>query len=49
MNLLTVASAVDGRVVGDDAVFEQVVTDTRDLHGGELFIALQGEHFDGQD
>lgn len=49
MNLLTAASAVDGHVVGDDAVFEQVVTDTRDLHGGELFIALQGEHFDGQD
>ena len=49
MNLLTAASAVDGRVVGDDAVFEQVVIDTRDLHGGELFIALQGEHFDGQD
>ena len=49
MNLLTAASAVDGRVVGDDAVFEQVVTDTRHLHGGELFIALQGEHFDGQD
>jgi len=49
MNLLTAASAVDGRVVSDDAVFEQVVTDTRDLHGGELFIALQGEHFDGQD
>ena len=49
MNLLTAASAVDGHVVGDDAVFEQVVIDTRDLHGGELFIALQGEHFDGQD
>jgi UDP-N-acetylmuramoyl-tripeptide--D-alanyl-D-alanine ligase len=49
MNLLTAASAVDGCVVGDDAVFEQVVTDTRELHGGELFIALQGEHFDGKD
>ena len=49
MNLLTAASAVDGHVVGDDAVFEQVVIDTRDLHGGELFIALQGDHFDGQD
>ncbi len=49
MNLLTAASAVDGRVVGDDAVFEQVVTDTRELHGGELFIALKGEHHDGQD
>jgi UDP-N-acetylmuramoyl-tripeptide--D-alanyl-D-alanine ligase len=49
MNLLTAASAVDGRVVGDDAIFEQVVTDTRELHGGELFIALQGEYFDGQD
>ena len=49
MNLLTAASAVDGHVVGDDAVFEQVVIDTRDLHGGELFIELQGEHFYGQD
>ena len=49
MNLLTAASAVDGQVVGGDAVFEHVVTDTRELHGGELFIALQGEHFDGQD
>ena len=31
MNLLTAASAVDGRVVGDDAIFEQVVTDTLSL------------------
>jgi len=49
MNLLTAASAVDGRIVGNDAIFEHVVTDTRELHGGELFIALQGEHFNGQD
>ena len=49
MNLLTAASAVDGRIVGNDAIFEHVVTDTRELNGGELFIALQGEHFNGQD
>ena len=49
MNLLTAASAVDGHVIGEDAIFEQVVTDTRELHGGELFIALQGENFDGRD
>ncbi|MBO67187.1 MAG: UDP-N-acetylmuramoyl-tripeptide--D-alanyl-D-alanine ligase [Acidiferrobacteraceae bacterium] len=49
MNLLTAASAVDGHVVGDDAVFEQVVTDTRELSGGELFIALQGKRYDGRD
>ena len=49
MNLLTAASVVDGHVVGGDAVFEQVATDTRKLQGGELFIALQGNRFDGQD
>ena len=49
MNLLTAASAVDGRVVGNDTIFEHVVTDTRELNGGELFIALQGEHFNGED
>ena len=49
MNLLTAASAVDGHVIGEDAIFEQVVTDTRELHGGELFIALQGDRFDGRE
>ena len=47
MNLLTAASAVEGRLVGNDVDFERVVTDSRDLSGGELFVALKGENFDG--
>ena len=40
MNLLTAASAVEGRLVGNDVDFERVVTDSRELSGGELFVAL---------
>jgi UDP-N-acetylmuramoyl-tripeptide--D-alanyl-D-alanine ligase len=36
-------------LVGEDAVFEGVGTDTRSLSPGELFIALRGEHRDGHD
>ena len=49
MNLMKVASAISGQVMGGDAVFDQVTTDTRALSGGELFVALEGERFDGHD
>ena len=49
MNLLTAASAVEGRLVGNDVDFERVVTDSRELSGGELFVALKGENFDGHE
>ena len=49
MNLLTAASAVEGRLVGNDVDFERVVTDSRELSGGELFVALKGEKFDGHE
>ena len=49
MNLLTAASAVEGRIVGNDVDFERVVTDSRELSGGELFVALKGENFDGHE
>lgn len=34
---------------GDDAAIARVVTDSRKLQPGDLFIALRGEHFDGHD
>ena len=49
MNLLTAASAVEGRLGGNDVDFERVVTDSRELSGGELFVALKGENFDGHE
>ena len=49
MNLMKIASAVSGHVMGGDVVFDQVTTDTRVLSGGELFVALTGDHYDGHD
>jgi UDP-N-acetylmuramoyl-tripeptide--D-alanyl-D-alanine ligase len=38
-----------GELVGNDAVFTSVSTDTRTLEPGALFVALTGENFDGHD
>lgn len=49
MDLTEAASAIAGELVGESAQFSGVSTDTRTLHGGELFFALKGENFDGHD
>jgi UDP-N-acetylmuramoyl-tripeptide--D-alanyl-D-alanine ligase len=41
------ASAMGGSLLGADADFAGVSTDSRALDGGALFFALRGEHFDG--
>jgi UDP-N-acetylmuramoyl-tripeptide--D-alanyl-D-alanine ligase len=43
------ARACGGRLVGDDRAYGEVVSDSRRLKAGELFIALRGAHFDGND
>jgi UDP-N-acetylmuramoyl-tripeptide--D-alanyl-D-alanine ligase len=43
------AAIVDGRLIGSDAGFAGVSTDTRGLRPGELFVALRGERFDGHE
>ncbi|HEX7080718.1 MAG TPA: UDP-N-acetylmuramoyl-tripeptide--D-alanyl-D-alanine ligase [Gammaproteobacteria bacterium] len=45
--LAAVAEAVHGRLVGADAPFGDVGTDTRTLRRGALFVALRGERYDG--
>lgn len=45
--LAAAAKAVHGRLVGVDARFGQVSTDTRTLERGALFVALRGERHDG--
>jgi UDP-N-acetylmuramoyl-tripeptide--D-alanyl-D-alanine ligase len=47
--LSSVADEVRGRLIGHDARFGEVETDTRRLGSGALFVALAGERFDGND
>ncbi len=41
------AQQMDGKLIGSDAPFSGVSTDSRLLTAGELFIALHGPNFDG--
>src|SRR5580700_11213106 len=43
------ANAVGGQLVGDDRPYGAVVTDSRTLKPGSLFVALRGPNFDGRD
>jgi UDP-N-acetylmuramoyl-tripeptide--D-alanyl-D-alanine ligase len=48
MMLLSQAAQVLGaRLVGEDARFFAVSSDSRKVQPGDLFVALRGEHFDG--
>jgi len=49
MSLSHVAAALEGRLLGGDASFAAVSTDSRHLAPGELFVALTGPRFDGND
>ncbi len=49
MRLAALAAELDGELIGGDAVFDAVCADTRDLRAGELFVALRGENFDGNE
>ena len=45
-----VADSVNGSVVGDDAILiDGVTTDSRQVESGSLFVAIEGENFDGND
>ncbi len=44
-----IASLCKGRLVGEDTEISSVVRDNREISGGELFVAIVGERFDGHD
>jgi UDP-N-acetylmuramoyl-tripeptide--D-alanyl-D-alanine ligase len=49
-DLESVAAAVSGTAVGDgQVVVERVSTDSRGIESGTLFVAINGERFDGHD
>lgn len=43
------AQVTGGTLIGDDVLFESVSTDTRSLQRGQLFVALKGPNFDGNE
>ena len=47
LDLATAAQATGARRLGDNAVFDRVTTDSRDLRSGDLFVGIRGERFDG--
>jgi len=48
-HLSQMARRIGAELLGEDAPFARVVTDTRQLRRGDLFVALKGENFDGHD
>lgn len=49
MRLSECAQLLSGRLVGGDGVFGSVSIDTRTLQAGDLYIAIKGERFDGNE
>ncbi|WP_428380415.1 UDP-N-acetylmuramoyl-tripeptide--D-alanyl-D-alanine ligase [Nevskia ramosa] len=47
--LSDVARRIGASLHGTDAAFSRVITDTRQLQPGDLFVALKGDRFDGHD
>lgn len=47
MLLSQAAQALGGKLIGPDIRFNAVSTDSRAIASGDLFVALQGERFDG--
>jgi UDP-N-acetylmuramoyl-tripeptide--D-alanyl-D-alanine ligase len=49
MDTATAARAIAGTLSGPNVSIDRVTTDSRSLQAGDLFVALKGERFDGQD
>ena len=47
MSLDDIASILSANRVGENVTVKGISTDTRTIHGGELFVALKGPNFDG--
>ena len=49
LSLSELRQPLEGQLHGADCDILGVSTDSRTLHDGDLFVALRGEHFDGQE
>lgn len=50
-HILAAVAGIGGRIVSgrQSTVLGQISTDSRSIQAGDIFVALQGEHFDGHD
>lgn len=49
ISLSLLANKIGGKLVGSDAKFSQISTDSRTIDSGALYLALSGPNFDGND
>ncbi|HSN23674.1 MAG TPA: UDP-N-acetylmuramoyl-tripeptide--D-alanyl-D-alanine ligase, partial [Methylomicrobium sp.] len=49
MRLTECAKLLQGKLTGEDKAFSSVSIDTRTLQAGDLYVAIKGERFDGND
>ena len=49
INLSALAQKLDGELMGGDIAFSQLSTDSRTLSRGDMYLALSGDRFDGND
>ncbi len=47
MHLSQAANAIHASLYGDDVLFTSVSKDSRNIHRGDIYIAIKGERFDG--
>lgn len=47
LSAVKIAEALHINYNGADCEFTRITTDSRDIKGGEIFVALVGEKFDG--
>ena len=47
ITLSEIAKAVNGRMIGADALVQSVGSDSRHIIKNQLFVGIKGEHFDG--
>ena len=47
MRLSTIAKAVNGQLLGAECEIQSVGTDSRAILSNQLYVAIKGEHFDG--
>lgn len=49
MQLSAVADQIRGKLIGDDTSFNSVAINTRSMDAGDLYVAIKGLNFDGND
>ena len=49
MMLREIAACVQGKLVGEDSIISSVSIDTRAIKPGQLYVAIKGHNFDGND